>query len=171
MPVPDRPVSLASVDSVWGQQVHDYTFAPAGCRCTGGDVAAPSSDAWATLPIDTASEDPGGYVDTSGNRLEVPAGGAGLYLVIIRAASDDGDASDFAQFRLMINGAEFVRSPTRPQQGATVVSEYLTTSAPLEVGDLVTVQGRQIGSGTRAALSLTNLQIVRLGFELGAPTP
>lgn len=171
MPVPDRPISLATVDSEWGQQVHDYTFAPAGCRCTGGDVAAPAASAWATLPIDTASEDPGGYVDTSGNRLEIPDGGAGLYLIIIRAASDDGANTDYAQFRLMINGTEYVRSPIRQQEGATVVSEYLTTSAPLEVGDLLTVQGRQIGSGTRAALSLTNLQIIRLGYELGAPTP
>lgn len=171
MPVPDRPIDAAEIATEWGQQVHDYTFAPAGCRCTGGEVAAPSSDAWVTLPIDTASEDPGGYVDTSLNRLEVPDGGAGLYLVIIRAASDDGAASDFAQFRLMINGAEYVRSPVRQQEGGTVVSEYLTTSAPLEVGDLLTVQGRQIGSGTRADVSLTNLQIVRLGAELGAPTP
>ena len=171
MPIPDRPVDAAEIETAWGQYVHDYTFAPAGCRCTGGEVAAPASDAWVTLPIDTASDDPGGYCDLTNNRLEVPDGGAGLYLVIIRAASDDGDADDFAQFRLRINGAELVRSPIRQQEGATVVSEYLTTTAALEVGDQVDVQGRQIGSGSRADLSLTNLQIVRLGFELGAPTP
>lgn len=170
MPLPDRPIDAAEIATEWGQQVHDYTFAPAGCRCTGGDVAAPSSDAWVTLPIDTASEDPGGYLDTVNNRAEVPANGAGLYSFTIRAASDDGDADDFAQFRLMINGAEFVRSPVRQQAGGTVVSEYINVTAALDVGDLVTVQGRQIGSGTRADLSLTNLLMVRIGFELGGPS-
>lgn len=171
MPVPDRPIDAAEIATEWGQQVHDYTFAPAGCRVGGGVVAAPTSNAWATLPIDTAVDDPGGYADLSNNRLEVPDGGAGLYLVVGRFASDDGDADDLCQFQLQVNGSEVATSPTRQQAGATVVSEYITTFVPLEVGDLVTARGRQIGSGDRAELNITRLEIVRLGYEYGAPTP
>lgn len=171
MTLPDRPIDAAEIATAWGQQVHDYTFAPAGCKVTGGEVAAPSASAWVTLPIDTASDDPGGYADLANNRLEVPDGGAGLYLFLVRLASDDGAATDYAQFRIMVNGAEFVRSPVLEQAGATVVSTYITTGGELTVGDQVTIQGRQIGSGTRADLSITNLFLVRIGAELGAPTP
>jgi hypothetical protein len=170
MPVPDRPIDAAEIATEWGQWVHDFVFAPAGCRVTGGEVAAPSGDAWVTLPIDTASVDPGGYADLTNNRLEVPANGAGLYLIFARCASDDGASSDFAQFRILVNGAEIVRSPVREQEGATVVSEHLQADEELAVNDQITVQGRQIGSGTRADLSLTRLFIIRVGDELGAPT-
>jgi hypothetical protein len=129
MPVPDRPIDAAEIATEWGQWVHDFVFAPAGCRVTGGEVAAPSGDAWVTLPIDTASVDPGGYADLTNNRLEVPE-----------------------------------------QEGATVVSEHLQADEELAVNDQITVQGRQIGSGTRADLSLTRLFIIRVGDELGAPT-
>lgn len=170
MPVPTRPVTLADIASEWGQWVHDFTFAPAGVRCTGGAVAAPSASAWVTLPIDTASDDPGGYCDLTGNLLDVPANGGGLYLASIRFGSDDGAAGDYSQFRILVNGAEVLRSPIVEQEGATAVSTYITGALVLTVADEVTFQGRQIGSGTRADLSLTNAFLVRLGDELGAPT-
>ena len=73
MPLPDRPVAGADIETEWGQAVHDYTFAPSGCRCTGGAVSVTSSTP-VVLPIDTATEDPGGYVDTAANNVEVPVG-------------------------------------------------------------------------------------------------
>jgi hypothetical protein len=169
MPLPTRPVSLAAIASEWGQQVHDYTFAPAGVLVSGGALAAPAANAWGTLPIDTAVDDPGGYADTANNRLEIPAEGAGLYFCRVRVSSDDGDADDRSQIRLTINGTEVYRN-TETQEGGDIITLYIGATIDVTVGDLVRVQARQVGSGTRAEFVLTGLELIRLGFERGAPS-
>jgi len=169
MPLPTRPVSMAAIASEWGQQVHDYTFAPAGAICSGGSITAPTADAWATLPIDTAVDDPGGYVDTANNRIEIPTDGSGLYAIRCRVSSDDGAATDRSQIRFRVNGTEIHRN-TETQEGGDIITLNVSTFADFTVGDLITVQARQVGSGARATLTLTSLEIIRMGFERGAPS-
>ena len=169
MPLPTRPVSHASIASVWGQQVHDYTFAPAGMLCSGGTITAPAADAWGTLPIDTAVDDPGGYVDTANNRVEIPTDGAGLYVFRIRVSSDDGAATDRSQIRLTVNGSEVYRN-TETQEGGDIITLNIGAMVDVTVGDLLRVQARQVGSGARASLTLTGFDMVRIGFERGAPS-
>jgi hypothetical protein len=83
MPLPSRPVSGTTIDSEWGQAVHDYTFAPSGCQASGGAVTVSTSAV--QLPIDTAVDDPGGYVDIAGDRIVIPTGGDGLYNLSLSA--------------------------------------------------------------------------------------
>ena len=59
MAFPDRPCRLAAIETDWGQAVHDYTFAPAGCK-----AHAPTATSCGTtsvpLQLDTVDDDPGG---------------------------------------------------------------------------------------------------------------
>jgi hypothetical protein len=114
-------------------------------------------------------DDPGGYADTANNRLEIPAEGAGLYFCRVRVSSDDGDADDRSQIRLTINGTEVYRN-TETQEGGDIITLYIGATIDVTVGDLVRVQARQVGSGTRAEFVLTGLELIRLGFERGAPS-
>src|SRR5687768_12783547 len=110
MPVPTRPVSGAVIGSVWGQQVHDFTFAPAGCIVNGSVVTMLAAEAYRDLPIDAAADDPGGYLDAGNLRVEVPADGEGLYLIVMRVESDNGASGDLTSIDLRLNGASIGRA-------------------------------------------------------------
>ena len=168
MAPPTRPVSGASIASVWGQQVHDYTFAPAGCDVAGAGVVMLASAATRTLPIDTAAQDPGGYMDAGSNRLEVPTDGEGLYLIVLRASTINGATTDETRVFIQVNGSP-IGVATIGNEGGTTLSLPLVVFADLDVGDLITVHGYQAGSGARATVGITSLAIVRLGAEFGAP--
>lgn len=165
---PTRPVTGASIASVWGQQVHDYTFAPAGSTISGGAVTMLAGDAYRDLPMDTAIDDPGGYLDAGANRLEVPTDGEGLYLIVLSCSTDDGDASDETGVVLRVNGSEIARSQVG-NEGSTVVTFGIVALEDLSVGDLISVRARQIGGGADASVHIRRLSIVRVGAELGAP--
>jgi hypothetical protein len=165
---PTRPVTGASIASVWGQQVHDFTFAPAGCTVSGGAVTMLAGDAYRDLPIDTAVDDPGGYADVGANRLEIPTDGDGLYLIVLWCSTDDGDAGDETGVVLRVNSTEIARAQVG-NEGSTVVTLGVTALEDLSVGDLISVRARQIGGGADASVHIRRLSIVRVGAELGAP--
>jgi hypothetical protein len=164
MPLPSRPVSLTTIDSEWGQAVHDYTFAPSGCRCSGGAVTVTTQ---VTLPVDTALEDPGGYVDTAGNRVVVPTGGDGLYLISVRVGTITGATTSDTRAFIYINGSQICAATTSNEAG-TAIQIPMNMVDNLTAGDIVTVQAIKRGTGTSPSVSLLTLALVRLGAELGA---
>lgn len=168
MPTPTRPVSGASIASDWGQAVHDYTFAPAGAHVSGAAVNMLAAAAARTLPLDTPVSDPGGYLDATNDRLEVPTDGEGLYLFHARVGTINGASSDETRLSLRVNGTQ-VATATVENDGAVSVSIPLTAVLVLTAGDLVDIRAWQIGSGARAAVTVASLVLVRLGAELGAP--
>jgi hypothetical protein len=169
MPVPTRPVSAATIASEWGQQVHDYTFAPAGCRVSGVGIFMLTANAYRDGSVNTADEDPAGYLDAANDRVEVPADGAGLYLIILSAITDHGAASDETGIVMRLNGSEIGRVQVG-NEDETEVSMQMTLVEPLTVGDQISLRCRQIGSGTRAAVAVRSLTLIRIGAELGAPS-
>ncbi len=166
MPLPSRPVSGTTIDSAWGQAVHDYTFAPSGCRCSGTATTVTSSTP-VTLGVDTAIEDPGGYVDTAGNRVIVPAAGDGFYAISVRVNTVTGATTTATRAYLLLNGTS-ISAIADDNQGGLNVQIALVTFATLSAGDIVTVQAAKIGSGTSPSISIVELTLVRLGAELGA---
>lgn len=169
MPVPSRPVTATTIASEWGQQVHDYTFAPAGCRVSGVGQFMLTGNAYRDLDLSVADEDPAGYLDVANSRVEVPTDGAGLYLIVLSAITDHGAASDETGIVLRVNGTEVGRVQVG-NEDETDVSMQLTLIEPLTVGDQISLRGRQIGSGARAATAVRSLTLVRIGAELGAPS-
>jgi len=171
MPVPTRPVTGASIASEWGQWVHDFAFAPAGCKVTGGQVSqAASPGSVIILPLDTAVDDPGGYADLANNRLVIPPDGDGIYHVIGKVAANDG-GTDIGRAWLYINGAESSVSPIATYDGGVTIITTILDVVELVEGDLLTIRSKQYGSGARADVWVSSLMILRVGAEFGAPTP
>jgi hypothetical protein len=169
MPTPTRPVASAVIGTVWGQQVHDYTFAPAGCIVSGAGIFMLTGNAYRDGSINTADEDPAGYLDAANDRVEVPTDGAGLYAIVLSAITLHGAASDETGIVVRLNGSEIGRVQAG-QEDETEVSMNLTLIEPLTVGDQISLRCRQIGSGDRAAVAVRSLSLVRIGAELGAPS-
>jgi hypothetical protein len=165
MPLPSRPVANTTIDSEWGQAVHDYTFAPSGCRSSGGAVTVSTS--LVQLPIDTAIEDPGGYVDTAGNEVEVPTGGDGFYLIGLRANTVTGATTSRTRVFINLNGTK-IGQYTDDNEGGTNVQLPLTIFKSLTAGDIIIVGAVKLGTGTSPSVNIEELVVVRLGAELGA---
>jgi hypothetical protein len=167
MPLPSRPVAAAVIETDWGQQVHDFTFAPAGCRVSGNAVTMLGSSADRALPIDTALNDPGGWADLAGNRLVVPTGKGGLYLVTLHVEEDNCPDTAEVRVYLTVNGV-FAARATAGGEGATVIPIPITHQRLLVAGDIVAVSAKQFGTGTLASVNIVALAVTRLGDTWGA---
>ena len=165
MPLPDRPVSNTTIESAWGQAVHDWVFAPSGCEASGNDTTVSTSVT--QLTIDTAVEDPGGYVDTAGNDIEVPTDRAGLYSMSARFWSTSGVDTNRTRCFIKVNGAEVIRSIEENQTGGTIVVA-LQTHERLTAGDIITFHAQKVGSGSNLGVKLKQFIMVRVGNEIGA---
>lgn len=166
MPLPDRPVSHASIESVWGQQVHDYTFAPSGCAVHGA-AGASVGTSYAGLPLDTVDADPGGYLDAGSDAVEVPTGGEGLYVVMASyrvSGSSDGVSvtGNYAINGTVLNGCSISCETGGASYGSC------SNIHDLSAGDIFTVQARRIGAGTNPTVQCLSFRIIRIGAEWGA---
>lgn len=167
MPLPDRPVSGASIASEWGQAIHDYTFAPKGCEASGGAVTCVQNVDTA-LPLDTAVSDPGGFVNTTLDRIVIPTGGEGLYLVILTIEETGGVTGDSIRAMIYINGA-YVTSISTPMDTGSSNGISVPYFAQLSAGDIITPRAVKRGStGASPSVNVVSLQVVRLGAEYGA---
>lgn len=168
MPLPDRPVSAAAIESEWGQAVHDYTFAPSGCTVHGATNTSVGSSL-SKMSLSTADDDPGGYLNAANNRLVVPTGHEGLYAVFLKARSVNGSAGAGFQTRASIykNGSG-VAFDNDDNAGATNVIVTVIWIGDVSAGDIFEVYAQKRGSGTAPDVTVDALTIVRLGAELGA---
>src|SRR5678815_750467 len=102
MPLPSRPVSITTIDSEWGQAVHDWTFAPAGCHVRNSGTVTKNSTP-GILPLTEAVDDPGGWLDAANNQVIVPADKGGLYLCLLYTsdAADERSSVDLGGRRII----------------------------------------------------------------------
>lgn len=166
MPLPDRPVSGASIESVWGQEIHDDTFAPKGFSAHGG-TAATVGGSYAGVHFDVADDDPGGWLDAPGDRAEVPTGLEGLYLFIIRFNTVNGTDGDLTLGAIYINGA-IVTSASGSNDGGTNVPFPVVDLIELTAGDVIQFKARKRGSGSNPDVTIYSGKIIRIGREFGA---
>ena len=92
MPDPTRPVAGAPIDTDWGQQIHDRVFQPKGVRSRHNTTQTVGTT-FEQLGINTADDDPGGWL--ASDTLTVPAGAGGLYAFWIKVAANDTDTRSF----------------------------------------------------------------------------
>jgi hypothetical protein len=169
MAVPDRPVSHASIESVWGQQIHDYTFAPAGCKVHGGSTDSVGTTA-AQLDLDVADDDPGGYLNAANDRIVFPSNSGGLYVVQIVINSVNGTADDTdTRGYLMLNGTA-ISVGLNTNAGATNVVVPIFWLGEFVAGDILTVMAQRRGTGSNPTVQVGTFNLVRIGFEFGAPS-
>lgn len=168
MPLPDRPVTGATIESEWGQEIHDYTFAPLGCDVYSATTGSPGSTP-GQLALTTATDDPAGFLNAANNRLVVPTGGEGLYLVLLKVNSVNGSAGTGYGTRalLSVNGT-YVATAFEDNNGAVNIVVTVPDFLTLAAGDIITVWVQRRGAGTNPTCNVQSLRLVRLGSEFGA---
>ena len=166
MPIPDRPVANTTIDSAWGQAVHDYTFAPTGCDL-GSTVGQTVSAALAHLRLDVANEDPAGFLVGGGAyEAEVPTDADGLYIVGLNINFVNGDAGTSSRGYLFINGSSYA-ADTVENRGGTNVQAMISTPVPLTAGDILQCWAERLSAGTNPTVKVNYLRLLRVGAEYG----
>lgn len=163
MPDPTRPVAGAPIDSAWGQAVHDATFTPRGVRVAGGSSSSVGTTL-AQLQLNTATDDPGGWL--ASDTLTVPAGEGGLYLFALRLSSDNGSVGEVTRYGLKLNGAQLAFAQL-DNDGATAVFGALSGIVDLSAGDTLNAWASKSG-GLNPDVLVRELSLIRLGTVLGA---
>lgn len=168
MPLPDRPVSMASVEAVWGQAVHDYTFAPSGCAVH-SSAAVSVGTSGVKQNLDVADDDPGGYLDAANDQVEVPTGGEGLYVIFVQGRTVNGSTGTGfkTRFALNINGTS-VALGNEDNEGGINLQIPISWYGVLSAGDIINVYAQRRGAGTNPDTSVDSLILIRLGAEFGA---
>lgn len=165
MALPTRPVSGATIASVWGQAVHDWVFAASGGAFHGLTRTVGTSPLRVGLTV--ADSDPGGYLDAANNRVEIPTDKQGLYFVSLVGNTVSGDVGDKTRFFIYLNGSQ-IATGQADNSGATNVPVALTFLYPFVATDLIEVYAQKIGAGTTPTVKVNGLQLLRLTDAYGA---
>ena len=163
MPDPTRPVDGAATETEWGQAVHDAIFTPRGARVAGGASVA-TGTAFEQLQLNTAVDDPGGWL--ASDKITLPSGSAGLYEYWLEVQTDNGDAAERTRVQLRVNGAS-VKSFFIDQDGTTAITDGRSGLLNLAALDEITVYGAKTG-GVDPDVTVLSLAILRRGTEVGA---
>jgi hypothetical protein len=168
MPLPDRPVSHAAIESVWGQTIHDYTFAPTGFDLDTATTRTVNDTAGGQkCHLDTVNQDPAGFLDAGNDQAEVPTGGEGLYILHVSLNSVSGTAGDETRVFIYVNGVAKATG-LEDNAGGTNVTVTAFTIEELSAGDILTIFAQKKGSGTNPTVHVTSFKGVRIGAEFGA---
>lgn len=169
MAIPTRPVAAAAIATAWGQDVHDRVFAPKGCKVAGASFAAFANDGtYRTMALDSATDDPGGWLDATNDQLVVPTGAEGLYLITFQATSINGVTTARDHVFLERNGTQIARATTEDEGAVTVVLSA-STVYPLVATDVLKLRSRQTGTSlTSHNGTVVSFITVRIGDDWGA---
>ena len=163
MPDPTRPVADAPIDTDWGQQVHDAIFTPKGTRVAGGAATA-CGTIFEQLQLNTATDDPGGWL--AADALTVPAGAGGLYQWALNWSTDNGSAGEIARLLVKVNGNNYLETRL-DSDGSNAVFGGTSGLIDLSAGDVITVWGAKSG-GLDPDILVRELSFVRRATEIGA---
>lgn len=164
MPIPDRPVSGATIEAEWGQETHDATFSPKGTRVHGTSTTLTLTTSY-QLDLSTGDDDPGGWLGS--DQIEVPSGADRLYLLSVRCTSTTGETGTSVRIYVMLNGSEFCRFQEDCDTGVQI-SITGTVEMDLSAGDIITIRGQRIGSTPAPQVTVARLSLIALGHERGA---
>jgi len=163
MPTPTRPVDGAATATEWGQAIHDAVFTPRGVRVAGGATVAVGTT-FEQLQLNTAVDDPGGWL--ASDAITIPSGGGGLYEYWLEVRTDNGDADERTRVQLRVNGAA-VKAFFVDQEGATSITDGRSGLLSLDAFDVITVYAAKTG-GLDPDVDVLSLAILRRADEIGA---
>lgn len=168
MPHTNRPVSGASIESAWGAEIHDWTFAPVGTRLE-SSVTTSCGSSMTQLRLDSAVDDPGGWLDASplpGN-AEAPTGAGGLYLIVVRINTTNGTSGEFTRARIEVNGSSTTVG-VAVQAGGSLVQFTMVDFLEVSAGDTFTVSAQKIGAGSNPDVAVGAFAMIRVADSIGA---
>jgi hypothetical protein len=160
MPDPTRPVSGAPIASDWGQKIHDNVFQPKGVRSRHNTTQTVGTT-FEQLAINTADDDPGGWL--ASDTLTVPSGAGGLYGFFIKVAANDTDTRSF-RIEFRVNGTAY--GSQRYDHAGTFISVSFSGLVELAAGDQLEVWARN-SSGT-APMGVAQFDFILHGTSIGA---
>lgn len=164
---PTRPVDGASIATVWGQEVHDATFAPKGSIVHGGSITLLATvGSYRTLPLTVADDDPGGWLDDVHYRLEVPPDAGGVYALFARLNTVDGDDGDQVRAVIRLNGAA-IAGDSAVSNGSGNVPFGVSGVAVLSPGDQLLIAATKIDAGATPDMTVFSFAAIRIGEEMG----
>ncbi len=168
MTAPDRPVDGAEIATDWGQQVHDFTFAPSGFSVHGAANNTVGTS-FSKMPLAVAYEDPGGFLDGANNQIEIPTDRGGLYsgFVTMNTANGSAGAGFSTRSVLRVNGSD-VASAKEDNNGGSNVKFSIDFLVVLAAGDILTIYSQRIGAGTSPDVTVELFNAIRVGYEFGA---
>jgi hypothetical protein len=168
MALPDRPVAAAAIETDWGQAVHDYTFAPSGCKVHGATNHTVGTSA-STMALGVADDDPGGYLNAANNRVVVPTGREGLYSCFVQVRTVNGSiGAGFGTRSFLRRNGTDIASGKEDNEGGVNITFTLTWTGDLSAGDILQVVVQRLGAGTSPDVTIDSLVLYRIGAELGA---
>jgi hypothetical protein len=171
MPAPSRPVSGEAIATDWGQEIHDRTFSPKGCRVHGGSVSmGATAHSLKILDLSSVDDDPGGWLDAANDRLEVPADAGGIYTVACLVRSGSGVDGELIRAFVYVNGSEATRALESCETGVEItIALGAALHLALSPGDLITIRSYRVaGTGATPSCSVHGLSLIRLCDEYGA---
>lgn len=165
MPAPTRPVASATIATDWGQAVHDFAFAPVGCRVAGSVTSISGSEA--RLDLSTVVDDPGGFLVAASDQIEVPADADGLYLY--GGVMQIDESSERFRLRMYLNGTAVLAFYHDGDGSTAVVVPLGSELIELAEGDVVHFTGQRTSGSGSGELRVNRFTLLRVGYELGAP--
>lgn len=168
MPIPSRPVDAAEIETEWGQEIHDRTFAPSGCAVH-GSTNINVNTSLSKMTLASVDDDPGGFLDAANNQVEIPTDRGGLYTCFVELNTVNGSAGAGYGTRaiLKLNGTA-VSYGKEDNNGGTNVTFSVVWVGVLAAGDQLSVWTQRIGAGTDADVTVNSLVLYRHGAEFGA---
>ncbi len=168
MTTPTRPVDAAEIETDWGQQVHDFTFAPSGCSVSGA-INNTVGSTYSKMALANVFDDPGGFLDAANNQVVIPTDRGGLYSANLQMNTVNGSAgSGFGtRTQLRLNGAAIAVGFEQNNAGTNVPFSCSWVGI-LAAGDILTVYSQKVGGGTAPDVQVIDLLLYRVGAELGA---
>ena len=164
MTMPDRPDPGEATLAAWGRDVHDAVFTPLGCRVAGGGTLSVGTTL-AKLPLNTAVDDPGGWLNATTDQVTVSVDGAGLYEFSLDVRTDSGTASERTRVHMRRNGVRVVGFFVN-QDGATFEIDGRGGLIQLDGSDVIEVWASTTG-GTNPVVNVEVLSLVRRGLAIG----
>lgn len=168
MPIPDRPVDVAEIETEWGQEIHDRTFAPAGCEVQGATNMSVGTTL-SKMGLATVIDDPGGFLDAANNQIEIPTDRQGMYTLFAELHSVNGSAgAGFGtRTQIRVNGTA-VATAKEDNNGGTIVPYSVSWTGILAAGDQLSFYSQRVGAGTSPDVTVVRAFLYRHGAELGA---
>ena len=162
MTMPDRPDPGEATLAAWGRDVHDAVFTPLGTRVAGGATLSVGTTL-AKLPLNTAIDDPGGWLDATNDQVTVSE--AGLYEFSLDVRTDEGTAANRTRVHMRRNGVRVVGFFV-DQDGAAFEVDGRGGLIQLAGGDVIEVWASTTG-GANPVVSVEVLSFVRRGLAIG----
>jgi len=162
-----RPADGGPIATDWGQDVHDRVYDPKGDYSGSGTTLSLTTSVQKCDIGDGIPGSPGGWLDASQDRLVVPSGEGGVYLIQFTLEFTGLTAAAGSSYRgwLYTNGAQDEVGVAAPSASGAVARVTACGIRLLTSGDYLEVFSANTGSSGGTA-TLVDIRAIRIADSL-----